>query len=70
VMRKATLVKGCLNEERALAKRKGETLPWLECLPSGIHENKRLKPFVDRWAPRAARKTGKFMVVRVDENDI
>jgi hypothetical protein len=33
---KATLVKECLNYAHALAKRKGETLPWRECLPSGI----------------------------------
>jgi hypothetical protein len=38
--------KECLNEARALAKRKGETLPWLECLASGIRESKRLAPFV------------------------
>ncbi len=35
VARQAALVKECLREARALAKSKGETLPWLECLPSG-----------------------------------
>ncbi len=30
----------------------------------------RLAPFVERWAQRAARKTGEFMVEREDENNI
>jgi hypothetical protein len=57
---------------RALAKSKGGTLPWLECLPSGIRARKRLAPFVKRWTQRAARKAagGEFMVEREDENDI
>jgi hypothetical protein len=70
VARKATLVKECLNEARALAKRKSETLSWLDCLPSGIRESKRLAPFLERWAQRAAHKVGKFMVERKDENDV
>jgi hypothetical protein len=73
VTRQATLVKECLKEERALAKRKGETLPWLECLPSGIRESKLLEPLVERcqWAQHAARKAaGEYMVEREDENDI
>ncbi len=51
---------------RALAKRKGETLQWLEFLPSGIRESKLLAQFVERFA----RKAGEFMVEREDENDI
>ncbi len=71
VTRKAPLVQECLSEAHALAKSKGETLPWLECLPSGIHESKRLAPFVKRSAQRAARKAaGEFMVEREDENNI
>jgi hypothetical protein len=35
---KAALVEECLREARALAKNKGEKLPWLECLPKGICE--------------------------------
>jgi hypothetical protein len=52
-MRQATLVKECLNEVRALAKSKGETLPWLEYLPIGIRESKRMAPFLKRWAQRS-----------------
>jgi hypothetical protein len=74
VMRKATLVKECLNEGRALAKCKDKTLPWLvpwlECLPSGIRESKRPAQFLERGAQRAARKVGKLLVEREDENDI
>ncbi len=36
VTRETTLVKECLKEAHTLAKRKGETLPWLECMPSRI----------------------------------
>jgi hypothetical protein len=43
---------------------------WLECLPSGIRESKRLALFVEWWSPRAARKVGKFMLVREDEKNI
>ncbi len=39
------LVKEGLNEARALAKGKVETLQWLEYLPSGIRESKRLALF-------------------------
>ncbi len=60
----------CLNEARALAKSKGETLQWLECLQSGNSKSKLLAPFVARWAQRAARKAGEFMVEREDENNI
>ncbi len=70
VTRQAKLVKECLKEAIALVQRKGETLPWLECLPSGIHESKRLAPFVERWAQRAAHKAGELMVEREDENYI
>jgi hypothetical protein len=65
VTHQAPLVKECLQEVRAVAKRKRETLPWLECLPSGLAQ------FVKRWAQCAARKAaGEFMVEREDENDI
>ncbi len=72
VTRRAALVKECLQEARALARSKGETLPWLECLPSGIRASKRLAPFVKRWAQRAARKAvgGECMVEREDKNDM
>jgi hypothetical protein len=72
VTRQAALVKECLQEARALARSKGETLPWLECLPSGIRASKRLAPFVKQWAQRAARKAagGEFMVEREDKNNI
>ncbi len=33
---KAALVEKCLSEARALAKSRGEKLPWLKCLPKGI----------------------------------
>ena len=69
--RQAALVKECLQEARALTKSRGETLPWLECLPSGIRASMRLAPFVKRWTQRAACKArGEFMVKRKDENDI
>jgi hypothetical protein len=69
--RQAQLVKVCLQEARALAKSKGETLPWLECLQSGIRASMRLEPFVKHCAQRAAPKAaGEFMVEREDENDI
>jgi hypothetical protein len=56
---------------RALAKSKGETLPWLECLPSGICASKRLAPFVKRWAQLTRRKAaGEFIVEREDKNNI
>jgi hypothetical protein len=61
VMHQVTLVKECLNEARALAKRKGETLPWLECLPrqpNGIHESKRLALFVSGWRRAPHEKQG------------
>ncbi len=45
VTRKAMLVKEGLNEARALDKGKVETLQWLEYLPSGIRESKRLALF-------------------------
>jgi hypothetical protein len=72
VTRRAALVKECLQEARALARSKGETLPWLECLPSGIRTSKRLVLFMKRWEQRAARKAagGEFMVERKNENDI
>jgi hypothetical protein len=65
LMRQALLVKECLVEAHALAKSKGETLPWVECLASGIRERKRLAPLL------AARKAaGEFMVEREDENHV
>jgi hypothetical protein len=71
VTRQAALVKECLQEARALTKSRGETLSWLECLPSEIRASKRLAPFVEQWTQRAARKAaGEFMVEREDENDI
>ncbi len=72
VTSQAALVKECLQEARALARGKGETLPWLECLPSGTRASKRLAPIVKRWTQRAARKAagGEFMLEREDENDI
>ncbi len=64
-------MKECLQEARSVAKRKGETLPLLECLPRWIRASKRLAPFVKWWAQRAARKAaGEFMVDSEDENDI
>jgi hypothetical protein len=52
-----------------LAKSKGETMPWLECLSSGIRESKRLAPFVKLWTQRAARKAA-GEGEHEDENDI
>jgi hypothetical protein len=73
VRHQAQLVKECLQEARALASSKGETLPLLECLLSGNRASKRLVPFVKQWTQRAARKAaGEFMVECEDEteNDI
>ncbi len=63
------LVKECLNEAHALAESKGETLPWRECLPSGIRECKRMPPNLKRRAQRGD-KAGEFMVERENEDDI
>jgi hypothetical protein len=48
---------------RALAKSKGETLLWRECLP--IRESKRLEVNLKRWEQRRDRE-----VEREDEDDI
>jgi hypothetical protein len=65
---KAALVEECLSEARALARSRGEKLPWLECLPKGICESERLASFLRRWAERGA-KTGEFMVEREAEHE-
>ncbi len=54
VTRQATLLKECMNEARALTKRKGETLQWLECLSSWILKSNCLVLFVERQAGRSA----------------
>jgi hypothetical protein len=52
VTRKAALVEECLSEARALAKSKGEKLPWLECLSKGICDSGRLAAHLRRWKER------------------
>jgi hypothetical protein len=69
VARQATLEKECLKETHALAKRKGETLPWSKCLPKGIRESKRLAAYLKRWEKRG-NKEGGFMVECEDEDDV
>ncbi len=68
--RKAPLFEECLSEERALAKSRGEKLPWLrvECLPKGISESERLAAHLRRWGDCGA-KTGEFMVEREAEHE-
>jgi hypothetical protein len=68
VTRKAALVEECLSEARALAKSKGEKLPWFDCLPKGICDSARLAAHLRRWKERGT-KAGEFMVQREAEHE-
>ncbi len=65
---KAALVEECLKDARAVAKRAGENLPWLECLPKGIRESEYLAAHLKRWGECGA-KAGEFMVEREAEHE-
>ncbi len=53
---------------RALAKSKGETLPWLECLPKGIGESVRLVAHLKRWK-ECCNNAGEFMAEREPKDE-
>ena len=65
---KAALVEECLKDARATAKSAGQKLPWLECLPEGIRESKRLAAHLKRWE-ESGTKAGEFMVEREAEHE-
>jgi hypothetical protein len=65
---KVALVEECLKDARATAKSAGQKFPWLECLPKGIRESKRLAAHLKRWE-ESGTKAGEFMAVREAEHE-
>ncbi len=61
---KTTLVQECLKEEHTLAKRKGETLPWLECMPSGIRKSNAWRRSSSRGCSAQCARWGDSLVER------